>query len=86
MATRRRLPLMGYGAGNVPATRGGVSSALPPPPDGTIPNRLPVGVDPNAAPVDPNMQQMQGEGSGGDSNADPLQMMLRLLEQANKGR
>lgn len=73
---------MGYGSVNPPAARGGVS-ALPPPPDGSIPNRLPVGMEPNAAPVDPRMQQMQG-GGGDDPNADPMQMMLRLLEQANR--
>lgn len=77
--------MMGYGMGEAPATRGGgMTAALPPPPDGTIPNRLPVGIEPNTAPVDPNMmQQMQG-GGGDDSNADPMQMMLRLLEQANR--
>lgn len=78
MATRRRmLPTVGYGPGSVPRTPSG-NFPVPPPPDGTVPNRLPVGVDPNmaGAPVG-----MQGEGGGDDTAADPLQAILRLLNQ-----
>lgn len=80
MATRRRmLPTAGYGPGSVPRNPSG-RFPVPPPPDGTVPNRLPVGVDLNGAPGDP-MAQMQGGGGGDDTAADPLQAILRLLNQ-----
>lgn len=83
MATRRRLPWSSYSAGDVPAPRSGHRSTVPPPPNGKIPNRLPIGIEPSAAPVDQGTGQL-GDGGGGDSNADPMQLMLRLLQQVNQ--
>lgn len=74
MANRRRLSAMGYGPGTVqPSGRASVN-ALPPPPDGSIPTRLPIG-NPQA----PQQPPMQGE--GGDDSGDPLAAILRLLNE-----
>jgi hypothetical protein len=67
---------MGYGAASVPAAPGN-SSALPPPPDGTIPVRLPIG-NPQA-PQQPQQQMQPGE--GGDDSGDPMAAILRLLNE-----
>jgi hypothetical protein len=75
MATRRRLSTMGYGPSEMPRSSGS-NFPLPPPPDGTIPVRLP-------APGDPNAQPPQGEGMM-DESQDPMAALRRLLESANK--
>lgn len=75
MATRRKLSQMGYGAASVPAPVRS-NSALPPPPDGSIPMRLPVSGEPQAP---PSTEMSIGE--HGDDSGDPMAALLRLLNE-----